>query len=188
MSEKKDYVYFDLETRYSAAEVGGWHRTDKMGVSVAVTYSTLKQQYRIYTEDEIGELIEQLRSASLVIGYNHLHFDYAVLQPHCLWDLAKITNNLDLCTDINKRLGRRLKLDAVATASLGLGKTAVGTQALTWWAEYVTNKDPEKLMEIARYCCFDVKVTMEAHLYGQRNGFIRYESKDGFIENLAVEW
>ena len=32
-------VYFDLETRYSAAQVGGWGEAGKMGVSVAVTFS-----------------------------------------------------------------------------------------------------------------------------------------------------
>jgi len=34
------YAVFDVETRRSAAEVGGWHRADRMGISVAVLYDS----------------------------------------------------------------------------------------------------------------------------------------------------
>lgn len=43
----RDIVYFDLETRHSAAEVGGWHNTADMRVSVGVTYSTASGKYTI---------------------------------------------------------------------------------------------------------------------------------------------
>ena len=36
-----------------------------------------------------------------------------------------------------------------------MSKTAVGTQALKWWAEYVQTGNTDLLMDIARYCCFD---------------------------------
>lgn len=32
-------------------------------------------------------------------------------------------------------------------------------------------------MDIARYCCFDVKVTRDVHWYGAEHGFIRYDDK-----------
>lgn len=47
----RDIVYFDLETRHSAAEVGGWHNTAEMRLSVGVTYSTASGKYTIYSED-----------------------------------------------------------------------------------------------------------------------------------------
>ncbi len=34
------FVVFDVETRRSAAEVGGWHMNSRMGVSVAVAYDS----------------------------------------------------------------------------------------------------------------------------------------------------
>ena len=95
----KNIVYFDLETRLSAAQVGGWHEAGKMGISVAVTYSTKDNAYHIYTQDQVEALIEELRTADLVVGYNHIGFDYQVIQPFTFWTLADVSNNLDICID-----------------------------------------------------------------------------------------
>ena len=143
----RDIVYFDLETRHSAAEVGGWHNTAEMRMSVGVTYSTASGKYAIYSEEMVDDLITQLRQADLVVGYNHEHFDYGVLQRYTMWNMADITNNLDLCRDIEQRGGVRVKLDSVAAASIGSSKTAVGTQALKWWADYVKTGNVELLMD-----------------------------------------
>lgn len=56
----RDIVYFDLETRHSAAEVGGWHNTAEMRLSVGVTYSTASGKYTIYSEEMVDDLIRQL--------------------------------------------------------------------------------------------------------------------------------
>ena len=184
----RDIVYFDLETRHSAAEVGGWHNTAEMRLSVGVTYSTASGKYTIYSEEMVDDLIRQLSQADLVVGYNHEHFDYGVLQRYTMWNMIDITNNLDLCKDIEQRGGVRVKLDSVAAASIGSSKTAVGTQALKWWAEYAQTGNTELLMDIARYCCFDVKVTRDVHWYGADHGFIRYDDKKGGQVELPVDW
>lgn len=185
----KNIVYFDLETRRSAAEVGGWHETAKMGVSAAVTFSTKDNAYHIYTEDRMEELIEELRNADLVVGYNHINFDYGVLQAFTFWTVADVTNNLDICADLTARLGHRLKLDSVAKVTLGgNSKTAEGTDALKWWAEYEKTGDAQKLLDIARYCCYDVKVTMEVYKFGAQNGYVIYENKKGEPEQIEVDW
>ena len=119
----RDIVYFDLETRHSAAEVGGWHNTAEMRLSVGVTYSTASGKYTIYSEEMVDDLIRQLSQADLVVGYNHEHFDYGVLQRYTMWNMIDITNNLDLCKDIEQRGGVRVKLDSVAAASIGSSKT-----------------------------------------------------------------
>ena len=98
----KHIVYFDLETQRSANDVGGWNRKDKMGMSIGVTFSTRSGQYRIYAEDDVLELCEQLRSADLVVGFNHTHFDLPVLQPYSMWNLADHTINLDLMVDLER--------------------------------------------------------------------------------------
>lgn len=185
----KNIVYFDLETRRSAAEVGGWHETARMGVSVAVTYSTKDSAYHIYTEEQMADLIEELRNADLVVGYNHVGFDYGVLQAFTFWTVADVTNNLDICTYLSSRLGHRLKLDSVAKVTLGgNSKTAEGTDALKWWAEYEKTGDAQKMLDIARYCCYDVKVTMEVYKFGAENGYVMYENKKGEPERIEVDW
>ncbi len=185
----KNIVYFDLETRRSAAQVGGWNNAGLMGVSVAVTYSTKDQAYHIYTEDQVEELIAEMKAADLVVGFNHVGFDYEVIQPLSFWNIVDMTTNLDMCIDLGEKLGHRLSLDSVAKASLGgLSKTAKGTDALKWWAEYESTGNSEKLMEIATYCCYDVKVTMEVYLFGVKNGYVLYEDKNGKITEIPVDW
>ncbi len=182
-------VYFDLETRRSAAQVGGWHRADLMGMSVGVTYSTKDKAYHIYTEDQANELIEEMRAADLVVGFNHIGFDYQVLQPFTFWTIAEATRNLDICLDIGSKLGHRVSLDSIAKATLGgHSKTAKGTDALKWWAEYESTGDVQKMLDITTYCCYDVKVTMEIYLYGAKHGHVLYENKQGVITEVPVDW
>jgi DEAD/DEAH box helicase domain-containing protein len=45
-----------------------------------VTYSTAAGAYRIYGEREVNELIEELKRADLVVGFNTERFDFEVLQ------------------------------------------------------------------------------------------------------------
>ena len=90
----KNIVYFDLETQRSFGDVGGFANKAKMGVSVGVTYSTARGTYEIYTESEMKRLGEELVKADLVVGWNHMQFDYPVLQPYVFHTLAEQTLNL----------------------------------------------------------------------------------------------
>ena len=124
---------------------------------------------------------DELRAADLVVGFNHVGFDLAVLQPYTMWDLPSQTVNLDLLIDLEARLGHRLKLESVATASLGVGKTADGLEAIRWWRE-------GKIMDIAKYCAYDVKVTKCVHEYALAHGLLKYDDKSGRIAEVSVGW
>jgi len=177
----RDIVYFDLETRRTANDVGGWGNKHKMGVSVAVTYSTKLQEYLIYTEDEISDLVHQMVRADLVVGFNHISFDYEVLLGHTVFDFREQLRSLDLLVELEQKLGHRLKLEAVAAATLGTGKTADGLEAIRWWQQ-------GKMAEIAEYCCYDVKVTKCIHEYGAKHGHVKYHDRNGREQSVAVEW
>jgi uncharacterized protein YprB with RNaseH-like and TPR domain len=181
-------VYFDLETQRSFSDVGGFSQKHKMGVSVAVTYSTAKGEYTIYPESEMQALVQELTRADLVVGFNHIGFDYGVLQSYAVFDLMEQTQNLDMLVDVEKTLGHRLKLDSIASASLGTGKTADGLDALKWWQEHKRTGNAEPLMKIAEYCCYDVKVTRMVHEYGIEHGFLKYADRNGQEQQCAVSW
>jgi hypothetical protein len=176
----KDIVYFDLETRRTAEDVGGWSQKAKMGISVAVTYSTALEEYRIYTEGDVDQLIAQLMRADIVIGYNHIDFDYHVLMGHTIMHLPDQLRSLDLLADLDSK-GHRPKLDSVASATLGKTKSAEGLQAIRWWQQ-------GKMMEIAEYCCYDVKVTKCVHEFGVEHGFVRYVDRAGKEQKVPVDW
>lgn len=185
---QKNIVYFDLETQKSFGDVGGFAHKDKMRVSVAVTYSTARGTYEIYPEHEMERLSEELVRADLVVGWNHIQFDYPVLQPYVFPTLPEQTVNLDMMLELEKTLGFRLKLDAVASASLGMGKTADGLDALKWWQEHKKTGEFAPLRRIAEYCAYDVKVTKCVHEYALEHGLLRYEDKSGRMNEVSVSW
>ncbi|TAG11585.1 MAG: helicase [Verrucomicrobia bacterium] len=185
---EKNIVYFDLETQRSFADVGGPANRSKMGVSVAVTYSTRRGTYEIYGENQLEALGEELCRADLVVGWNHLHFDYPVLQNYVLKTLAEMTLNLDMMVNLEQILGFRLKLDSAATATLGVGKTAGGLDALRWWQDYQKSKNQEFMLKIARYCAYDVKCTRFVHEFGMAHGHLKYHDRNGQLCEVPVSW
>ncbi len=80
-----------------------------------------------------------------------------------------------------RKLGHRLALDSIAQATLGVGKTSDGLEAIRWWRE-------GKLNEIAEYCCFDVKVTKLVHEYGVRHKQLFFTDRFQQKRAVAVEW
>lgn len=177
----RDVVYFDLETQRTANDAGGWGQKRNMGMSIGVTYSTKLEEYRIYTEKNVDALVQQLLRADLVVGFNVINFDYEVLMAYTAFDLAYNVPTLDMLVELEKKLGHRLSLDAVASATLGTGKTAEGLDAIKWWRQ-------GRLLEIAEYCCFDVKCTKMVHEYGAREGRLFYTDKTQRKQSTEIQW
>lgn len=176
----KNIVYFDLETQKSAEEVGGWNNIRDMRMSVGVTFSTQRGGYKIYGEKQVEALIQELMRADLVVGFNNLRFDYEVLHGYSVMDLRQIPT-LDILVELQKAVNHRLSLDAVATSTLGVEKTAEGMQAIYWFRE-------GKLMEIAEYCCYDVKITRLVHEYGVAHKQLFYRNRFGAKLSVSVPW
>ncbi len=173
-------VVFDLETQRSFDEVGGRSQLHRLGVSVGVAYRYDQDRFITYGEDTIAELIQLLKSAELVVGYNILGFDYQVLRGYTDEDLRSLPS-FDIMYDLEDRLGFRPKLESVAVPTLGAGKTADGLQALEWWRRGEIDK-------IARYCREDVRVTRDLFDFGLRNRYVLVSRFGGKPRRVEVDW
>jgi len=173
-------VVFDLETQRSFAEVGGRSQFHRLGVSVGVAYRYDLDEFLVVNEETISELVYLLLEASLVVGYNIRGFDYEVLRAYTEEDLQKLPT-LDLMYDLEERLGFRPKLDSVASATLGSGKTADGMQALEWWRLGEIDK-------IIEYCQEDVRVTRDLYDFGKRNRWVYVSRFGGKPRKVEVAW
>jgi len=174
------YGVFDVETQRSAAEVGGWHRADRMGISVAILYDSVSDSFKTYLEKDIPALINDLQTFDLVVGFNNKRFDNKVLSAYSLFNLATLPT-LDIMEKITNRLGYRLSLDRLAEHTLGIKKSANGLQALQWYKE-------GRMEEIIRYCRQDVKITRDIFLYGLENRYLLFKNKAGSIVRLPVDF
>ena len=171
----------DVETRYSAQEVGGWHRADRMGISVAVLYDSGTDSFATFTQDAVPELAARCAELDLIVGFNILRFDYAVLGPHAPGVTWRQFPTLDMLAHIHERLSYRISLDNIAQATLQVGKSADGLQALVWWKEGAVDK-------IEEYCRQDVAVTRDVYRYGRENGYVLFTNKAKQIVRVPVKW
>ena len=167
------YVVFDLETQRSAAEVGGWHRADKMGISVGVVYDSKEDAFFTYLEAEIEQLVEHLHRCQLVVGFNNKRFDNTVLSAYTTRDLSRL-KTLDILEIVKKRLGYRLSLNRLAEHTLGIRKSADGLLALKWYKQGEIDK-------IIEYCRSDVLITRDLLLYACEKGYLLFENKAGQV-------
>lgn len=174
-------VFFDLESQNLFEDVGGRDHIDKLCVACGVTWSKLKNDFSVYWEKDVPALIEELQSATKVIGFNLRGFDYLVLQPYAPELRFASIPTLDMLFDLQKTLGFRISLDSIASASLGAAKTADGLQAVEWFRA-------GELDKIAEYCKADVDITRRVYEFGRDNGYIFYKSKLGSKLKAEVKW
>ena len=152
-----------------------------MRISVAVIFDSLENRFLIFEEERIGDLIDHLAKADLIIGFNIKKFDYKVLGAYTEREL-KALPTFDILEDIYRRLGFRLGLDHLAKETLKKGKTADGLQAVEWFRQ-------GEMKKLAEYCRHDVATTKDLFLYGLKNGHIIYRKKGANRRlRLLVDW
>lgn len=162
------YIVFDLETQNIFQDVGG-NDPALLDISVGTVYDSETAKYTSATIDNLEILWPIIEAADALVGYNSNHFDIPLLNKYYPGDLTQI-KSIDILEDIKNSLGRRLRLDSVAQATLGSKKSADGLQAVRWWRE-------GKVKEIIKYCEQDVKVTKEIFEYALAHGHLKF--KDG---------
>ncbi len=162
------YVVFDLETQNIFQDVGSSDPT-ALDISVATVYDSGTEKFTTVTIDEIDQLWPIIEQADALVGYNSNHFDIPLLNKYYPGDLT-IIKSIDLLEEIKKSLGRRLRLDSVAQATVGAKKSADGLQAVRWWRE-------GNIKDIKKYCEQDVNVTKKIFEYALEHGHVKF--KDG---------
>lgn len=173
-------VYFDVETQKLFHEVGG-RDPGKLRLACGVTYSTAKNDFTVYMERDAQALLDELKSADKVIGFNIREFDYEVLRPYSpAFNFASL-RTLDLMLDLRRSLNFNLSLDSLARACLGASKSADGVQSVEWFRN-------GRMEEVVKYCKDDVDITRRVHEFGHENGFVWYYSKLGSKLKVNVNW
>ena len=160
------FVVFDIET-ISPSAVRGRINADEQELTVVGVYDSATDSYASYTKEELGQLWPILERTDLLIGFNSDSFDIPILNRYYPGDLAKI-RSLDLLTEVHKSLGRRIRLDSLAQATLGRGKSGHGLDAQHWWAKGEIDK-------VRAYCLDDVRLTKELYDYMREKQSVKYK-------------
>ncbi|HEX3130485.1 MAG TPA: DEAD/DEAH box helicase [Thermoanaerobaculia bacterium] len=175
-------ILFDLETLRGASEVGGWTNIHRMGLALGVLCHLEDGHFEVFHEGQIRDLIESLRRATLVIGFNSRRFDYRVLSGYTGEDYNRLLPTLDLLEDITRRIGFRVGMGHLAQETLGLGKSADGLQSLRWVRE-------GRMDLVEQYCKKDVEILRDLYLHGRRERCLFYRDRQRDVRlKLPVEW
>lgn len=170
-------VTFDIETTNFFTDTGS---NDPASLTIACVciHDSETDTYTSYYEEDLSKLWPILEKTDLLIGYNSDHFDIPLLNKYYPGDLTGI-KSLDLMKEIQKKLGRRIKLDSVASATLGKKKSADGSLANVWWRQ-------GKKQEVVNYCIDDVEITKELYEYIAKHGTVKYP--DGkTVHEIAID-
>jgi len=158
-------VVFDIETANWMADIGSNDPADLQIALVAIHDSEM-DSYSSYLEHELPELWKVLERTDVLVGYNSDHFDIPLLNKYYPGDLTRI-KSLDLMHEVYLAMGRRLKLDTIAEATLGEQKSADGAQSLRWWRQ-------GEIEKVREYCLKDVELTKKIFDYALAHNSLRY--------------
>ncbi len=161
-------IVFDIETKNMFSDVGS-NDPASLSLSVVCIYDSETDSYSSYIEEELSKLWPILEKADMLIGFNSNHFDIPILDKYYPGDLKKI-KSLDILTEVKNSLGRRIKLDTLAEATLGRNKTGNGLEAIKLWRN-------GEIQKVRDYCIEDVRITKDIYDYARKNGHLKY--KDG---------
>jgi DEAD/DEAH box helicase domain-containing protein len=159
-------ITFDIETRNLFQDVGS-NDPAALDISVVCIHDSQTDTYTSYLQEDFKKLWPILEQADMLITFNGDHFDIPLLNKYYSGDLTKI-KSLDLMVEVKNSLGRRIKLDTLAEATLGRNKSGHGLEAITWWQNGEIDK-------IIKYCIEDVKITKELYDYALKNSILKYK-------------
>ncbi len=170
-------ITLDIETKNLFSDVGSNDPT-ALDISVVCIHDSQDDSYKSFTEANMKDLWPILEHSDMIITWNGDHFDIPLLNKYYTGDLKKI-KSLDLMKEVVNVLGRRLKLDTVAQASLGKAKSGNGLEAIEWWLAGEVDK-------IIKYCIDDVKLTKEVYEYAMANSSLKYKD-NGTIKVVKLD-
>lgn len=166
-------VTFDIETANAFPTLA---RSDfsRMEISIVGVHDSETGELTSYSKEEFNQLWPIIERADVLIGFNSDSFDIPLLNRYYPGDLTRI-RSLDLLTEVYNVIGRRIRLQSLAEATLGVGKSGHGLEAVEWWQ----NGEHEK---VRKYCMDDVKITRDLFDYALKHGKLKYKEPGGVRE------
>lgn len=159
-------ITFDIES-ISDSNIRGHVDVNEQELIVVAIHDSLTDTYTSYAKEDLPKLWPIIEHADFLIGFNSDSFDIPLLNRYYPGDLSHITS-LDLLVEVQKVLGRRIRLQSLAEATLGRGKSGDGLKAGDWWRE--GKKDL-----VHKYCIEDVRLTRELYDYAIKNSKLKYK-------------
>ena len=148
---------------------------------MAVVYAYADDEFRVYFEEDVPDLIDDLFRASRVVGFNIRRFDYEVLRGTTARPLEDLPT-LDLLDEVERAIGHRVSLDSLLRETLRISKTGDGSQAVRWVEEGEWSK-------LEKYCIEDVRATKALYEHGRDEGSVSFlDRRRRAVRTIPASW
>lgn len=170
------YLYLDVIPALTADEVGGFSRaaTRRRGVAVAVTLSS-SGEFRMFRQSSCRKLVEHLRQARCVVGYNCLNFDYELIRGQVPFRHPK---TIDIMLVLAEGTGMKISLKNAVRGTRG------GVTVPDCYKHFpITNPAEWNTVEIPLRKNLDVMRRLHEHLLN--NGNLKF-TDEGVVRSISV--
>lgn len=161
-------IIFDIETRNIFSDVNS-DKAEDLDISVVSLWDSETDKYYSFVQEDFEKMWPFFQKSEMFITFNGNHFDIPLLQKYANIDLKKI-HHLDIFSEVQKSIGKKIGLDNIASTTLETSKSANGLQAVAWW-------NSGEIDKIIKYCEQDVKVTKDVYDYAKKNNELFYEDR-----------
>lgn len=166
------HVFFDVETKDTFDEVGGYLpgklHPSFVGICIRDGFEG-KGEMKGFFEQDLHRLWEIFETADLIVGFNSIGFDMEVLRPLYSGNIDHFPH-LDLMLKFKEVTGHRISLDSLAKETLGKQKIGHGLDAIKYYKQ-------GRLEELAAYCLMDVEITRDLYDAGRSKGKLSFINK-----------
>lgn len=159
-------ITFDIES-ISDSAVRGRVDVNEQELTIVAIHDSQTGELSSYSREELPKLWPILERADALVGFNSDSFDIPLLNRYYPGDLTAI-RSIDLLVEVQKVLGRRIRLQSIAEATLKASKSGDGLKAMDWWRE-------GKYDLVRKYCMEDVRLTRALFDYALEHGGLKYK-------------
>jgi len=177
------YVVFDIESK----DTVDFSKPHLAGVSVACAYSSV-EGVSFYDEGTLERMGDLFLRHDLLVGFGIDGYDIptlSALSPVCKEAFGAV-QTWDINAAIFAAKGHRSRLDDVARATIGRGKTGSGAEAPLLW-------QAGRIAELYNYCLSDVRLETDLFNAIRKSGGIvklpRFQRRGGVEDvRLTLPW
>ncbi len=179
----KPFIVYDIETLGNPSDLTSL--TFEMGYFInSVENHNESIKYRFVSSDKLKKFVDFLLDFDgWIVGFNNISFDNRVINYVVGYGQKQLEvlnqKSLDLFLFVWKLTWRRLGLDKIASALVGVRKTlSSGLEGEKLILQYKKTGDEKLLQKVKNYCKNDVKMTLGILLYLLEFGKISLDGKD----------
>lgn len=146
----------------------GWQDHANMGISVIGAYDYAQERYRVFCADNQHEFAQAVENADLIVGFNNVAFDNAVIRAawgqHLVLPEGWQGKSYDLLVEVwraaglgpvfNYKTHGGYGLDAVCEKNFGTKKSGNGALAPKMWQRGMVGN-------VIDYCLNDIRLTKQ---------------------------